>query len=65
MVGFTLEYQTRDGNGLVEMCGDNVKYWRGTGLPEYEGGTEGFHGNVFAGLLPNVQRHADMFYLTH
>ncbi len=42
MVGFTLEYQTRDGNGLVEMCGDNVKYWRGTGLPEYEGGTEGF-----------------------
>ncbi len=26
---------------------------------------ERFHGNVFAGLLPNVQRHADMFYLTH
>jgi len=41
MVGFVIEYTTKNG-GLVVIDGTNVKYWEGTGLPTYEGGTEGF-----------------------
>jgi hypothetical protein len=41
MSGFILEYTTKSG-GFVEVAGDNVKYWVGTGLPDYEGSTEGF-----------------------
>lgn len=41
MSGFILEYETKAG-GLVVMEGDSMKYWAGTGLPTYEGGSEGF-----------------------
>jgi hypothetical protein len=41
MPGFILEFTTK-ANGLVVLEGDNVKYWASTGLPTYEGGTEGF-----------------------
>lgn len=41
MPGFILEYTTRDG-GLVVLEGASVKYWASTGLPTYEGGSEGF-----------------------
>lgn len=41
MPGFIIEYVTKNG-GLVVLDGQNVKYWANTGLPTYEGGTEGF-----------------------
>lgn len=28
--------------GLAELCGADVKYWAGEGLPTFEGGLEGF-----------------------
>lgn len=42
MPGFILEYTTKNG-GFVVINGDDVKYWEGTGLPTYEGGSAGFH----------------------
>ena len=32
----TLEYTFKD-NSCVELCGDKVKFWEGTGLPNFEG----------------------------
>ena len=42
MPGFTLEFTTKN-DGLVVINGDDVKYWKGTGIPTYEGSSEGFH----------------------
>ena len=41
MAAMTLCYETKDG-GLVELTGTFMKYWRGTGLPDYEGDIEAF-----------------------
>jgi hypothetical protein len=37
----TLEYTFPD-NGAVELCGPRVKFWRGTGLPDFVGDLEAF-----------------------
>lgn len=37
----TLEYTFAD-NAFVELVGQNVKFWIGTGLPNYEGSLAGF-----------------------
>jgi hypothetical protein len=37
----TLEYTFKD-NSYAELCGDNIKFWQGTGLPDYEGSLAGF-----------------------
>lgn len=29
-------------NGLAELCGANIKYWAGEGLPTFEGPLDGF-----------------------
>ena len=31
-----------DNNGLAELCGPDIKYWAGEGLPTYEGSLDGF-----------------------
>ena len=41
MSNFILEYGTKAG-GLVVIEAASVKYWAGTGLPTYEGDSEGF-----------------------
>ena len=30
------------GGGFAELCGPDIKYWSGQGLPDYEGGLDGF-----------------------
>jgi len=37
----TLEYEFTD-NSYAELCGDNIKFWQGTGLPDFEGSIDGF-----------------------
>jgi hypothetical protein len=37
----TLEYTFAD-NAFAELTGQNVKFWLGTGLPDYEGSLLGF-----------------------
>lgn len=42
MTGYMiLEYEFKD-MSFIEICGPNIKFWEGTGLPTYEGGWEGF-----------------------
>lgn len=41
MAAMTLCYETKAG-GLVELTGTRMKYWRGTGLPDFEGDIETF-----------------------
>ena len=36
-----LEHQFRD-NAFAELSGSNIKFWKATGLPDYEGCLEGF-----------------------
>ena len=45
-----MEVELSDG-GAVELCGQNVKYWRGQGLPDYEGDITGLPDSVFSELL--------------
>jgi hypothetical protein len=52
MAAMTLCYETKDG-GLVELTGTFMKYWRGTGLPDYEGDIEGFQ-EVFPGVFKEM-----------
>ena len=37
----TLEYTFKD-NAYAELYGDNIKYWIGTGLPDFEGSIDAF-----------------------
>ena len=46
----TLVYESRDG-WLVELTGKNAKYWKGEGLPDYEGSIEGLPKEVIDELL--------------
>lgn len=41
MAGFKLLYTTEK-NGLVEIDGKQLKYWKDTGLPTFEGDIEQF-----------------------
>ena len=41
MAGFTLEYTFKD-DAFMELDGQNVKFWIGSGLPTYEGDLDGF-----------------------
>ena len=36
-----VEFTFKD-NAYAELCGDNIKFWFGTGLPDYEGSLENF-----------------------
>jgi hypothetical protein len=38
---FTINYDFKDG-AYAEITGSSIKYWDGFGLPDYEGGLEGF-----------------------
>jgi hypothetical protein len=35
------DYEFPD-NSCAELCGDNIKFWQGTGLPDFEGSLDGF-----------------------
>lgn len=39
--GLILEYEFKDG-ALVALEGDDAKFWAGSGLPDYDGGLDGF-----------------------
>lgn len=41
MAGIILEFTFLDG-GLIVLEGKNVKFWKGMGLPDFEGDFEGF-----------------------
>ena len=48
-----LEYQFKD-NAFAELSGSNIKFWKASGLPDYEGCLDGFkqvHPNYFQQLL--------------
>ncbi len=40
MAQFQVEVTLKN-NGLVLIQGSTFKYWKGTGLPDYEGGADG------------------------
>ena len=52
MSGFTMLYTTKAG-GLVQIEGHIVKYWKGTGLPDYEGDMEGLE-KTFPGVVAEM-----------
>ena len=57
MTCFTLEVETRAGGLLVyDPEIDTVKYWVGEGLPDYEGGMEGFAATYPGVVAELVQR---------
>ena len=37
IIGFTFK-----DDAYAELCGDNIRFWYGEGLPDYEGSLEGF-----------------------
>lgn len=47
-----IEVNFPDGSA-VELDGTNVKYWKGCGLPDYEGPIEGLPPEVLAALMAN------------
>jgi hypothetical protein len=49
--GFMVIDVELSGGGAVELCGQNAKYWRGEGLPDYEGDITGLPDAVFSELL--------------
>jgi hypothetical protein len=54
MAGYMVLQSVLSNGGEVELIGPNVKYWAGTGLPDYEGGIDGLREAfpaVFAELL--------------
>jgi len=50
MPGFVIHYTTRAG-GLVQIDGQTVKYWKGTGLPDFEGDLD-----TFAETYPDITK---------
>ena len=50
MSGFVIHYTTRAG-GLVQIDGQTVKYWKGTGLPDFEGDLD-----TFAETYPDITK---------
>jgi len=49
MAMMTLEIEI--GRGLVELTGSNCKYWKGCGLPDYEGPIAGLPAEVIKTLV--------------
>ena len=49
MAMMTLEVEV--GRGLVELTGSNCKYWKGCGLPDYEGPITGLPTEVIKTLV--------------
>lgn len=45
-----LIYESQNG-WVVELAGKNAKYWKGEGLPDYEGSIEGLPKDVIDELL--------------
>lgn len=41
MSGFTINFTFKD-NAYCEMYNGTIKFWAGYGIPDYEGGFEGF-----------------------
>ena len=54
MPGFVIHYTTKT-NGLVQIDGQTVKYWQGTGLPDFEGDLETF-AETYPGIAGEMVR---------
>lgn len=54
----TLVYESKSG-WLVELTGKNAKFWKGEGLPDYEGPIAGLPHEVIAELLERQMIKAD------
>lgn len=42
MTGFMFLQYTFNDNAYAELASPDIKFWAGTGLPDYEGGIDGF-----------------------
>jgi len=49
MTGFIINYTTK-ADGLVQIEGQTVKYWKGTGLPDFEGDLD-----TFVKMYPDIR----------